>query len=134
MQRTATCSCGQLSVTVTGEPQFAAVCSCLECQKATGSVFSYAGYWPRSSVAPITGRSTVWRRIADTGRWYDNHFCPVCGSTVFGYAEFDPDVIGVNIGNFADPHYPPPSFAVWNKFKPAWVRLPDHCEASDTQP
>jgi hypothetical protein len=33
----------------------------------------------------------------------------VCGSTVYWYAEFAPDEIGVAAGNFADPSFPAPT-------------------------
>jgi hypothetical protein len=37
--RIASCSCGQLHLTCTGEPGRVSMCHCLECQKRTGSVF-----------------------------------------------------------------------------------------------
>ena len=74
-----------------------------------------------------TGTSTVWRRISGAGRWLDSYFCPVCGSLVYAYAEFAPDMINVSIGNFADPSYPPPTYAVWNENKHPWVAVPDGC-------
>jgi hypothetical protein len=33
------------------------------------------------------------------------------------------------IGNFGDPHFPPPNIAVWEESRHAWVSLP-----SDTPP
>jgi hypothetical protein len=134
MIRTAVCSCGQLSVTVSGDPEMHGICSCFECQKASGSAFSYAGYWPNSAVRKISGRSTVWRRSSDAGRWSDTYFCPVCGSAVYSYAEFAPDAINIAIGNFADPHFPPPKYAAWNRTKHDWVPIPQSSEAWDTQP
>ncbi|MGH6718417.1 MAG: GFA family protein [Alphaproteobacteria bacterium] len=127
MDRTAVCGCGQLSVTVRGEPGFHGLCSCLECQKASGSAFSYSGYWPKAAVQGIAGTSTVWRRISAKGRWLDTYFCPVCGSAVYGYAEFAPDMINVAIGNLADPGFPPPQYAVWNENKHPWVHVPEAC-------
>jgi len=128
MKRTATCSCGQLSVTIEGDPEFHGLCSCFECQKASGGAFSYSGYWPKSAVREIRGDSTRWRRIAESGKWLDTHFCPVCGSAVFFYGEFAPDMINVSIGNFADPTFPPPIYAVWDENRHPWVVYPDGCK------
>lgn len=133
MDRTARCSCGQLAVTVGGDPKMHAICSCLECQKLTGSVFSYQGYWPKSAVRQIAGSSTVWRRTSDAGRWVDTHFCPVCGSAVYFHAEFDPDAICVSIGNLADPGFPPPQYSVWQRCKHHWVQAPPACVVMDAQ-
>ena len=41
-ERTASCSCGQLSAIVVGEPLRISICHCLACQQRTGSVLSDA--------------------------------------------------------------------------------------------
>ena len=135
MERTAACSCGQLSLVVEGDPEFHGLCSCLECQRASGSAFTYAGYWPKTAVKKTTGETTTWRRITDTGRWFDTYFCPTCGSAVYWYGEFAPDMINIAIGNFADASFPPPIYAGWNTYKHPWVELPESGKMRyDTQP
>ncbi|HEX6119941.1 MAG TPA: GFA family protein [Dongiaceae bacterium] len=114
MSRTASCSCGQLILTMAGDPGAVTVCHCLECQKSTGSVFGVSSYWPKSAIQSIEGEAKVWRRSSASGRWLDNYFCPVCGSTVYWYAEFAPREIGIAAGNFADPAFPAPTSAVWD--------------------
>jgi hypothetical protein len=109
------------------------ICSCRECQKLSGSAFYYHGYWPKSAVRQINGKSTAWRRTSDAGRWVDSSFCPVCGSAVYSFAEFDPDSICISIGSFADPEFPVPQYSIWQRHKHAWVRIPESCEAMDTQ-
>ena len=134
MDRTAACSCGQLSVTIAGDPAYHGLCSCLECQRSSGSAFSYSGYWPKSAIRKIAGNSTRWRRTADSGRWIDTYFCPTCGSALYWYAEYAPDMINIAIGNFADPGFPPPVYSVWSGCKHAWVAVPAGCESHETQP
>ena len=124
MPRIATCSCGQLKLTMQGDPTDVTVCHCFECQKSTGSVFGVSTYWPKSACRSIEGEAKLWRRSSDAGRWLDNYFCPVCGSTVYWYAEFAPDEIGVSAGNFADPGFPAPTSAVWDSCRHPWVKLP----------
>ena len=67
MERTAVCSCGQLAVTVEGEPAFHGICSCFECQKMSGSAYSYSGYWPKTAVSAMRGESMrrALTRLAD---------------------------------------------------------------------
>ena len=124
MSRIASCSCGQLVVTMKGDPTEVTVCHCFECQKSTGSVFGVSTYWPKSACDSIKGEAKLWRRSSDSGRWLDNYFCPVCGSTVYWYAEFAPDEIGIAAGNFADPGFPSPTSAVWDSCRHPWVKLP----------
>ena len=40
MTRRAACSCGQLHLTIEGEPSPTAMCHCLECQRRTGAVLA----------------------------------------------------------------------------------------------
>src|SRR5919108_6331865 len=133
MTRTAACSCGQLTVTVAGEPAAVAACSCLECQKSTGSVFGVSTYWPKAALQGIVGAATCWRPGPWKGRWVDNYFCPVCGSTVYWYAEAAPDEIGISAGNFADPTFPAPTAVVWDSCRHPWVKLPAEWDTDPKQ-
>jgi len=133
MTRTAACSCGQLTVTMDGKPASVGACSCRECQKSTGSVFGISSYWPKTAVVEIKGKSTVWRRGSDAGRWVDSYFCPTCGSTLYWYAEALPDVIGIAAGNFADPNFEPPTYAVWSETQHPWVKFPEGCRINQKQ-
>jgi len=134
MERTAACSCGQLAITVDGQPAHHGLCSCLACQRESGSAFTYGGYWPRAAVMRIDGESARWRRIADSGKWLERHFCPRCGSAVFTYAEWAPDMVNIGIGSFADPGFPPPDYAVWNRHRHPWVTLHPDWMCHDEQP
>jgi hypothetical protein len=130
MSRTARCPCGQLSITVSGEPRYAGICSCLQCQRRTGSAFSYNSYWPKANVVAIAGEHVTWRRGSDSGRRIELHICPTCFGTVFWYADYDPELIGIGVGSFADPTFPPPRYAEWGTSKHSWVKLPDECRQS----
>jgi hypothetical protein len=49
--RTASCSCGQLTVVTAGDPIRVSVCHCLACQRRTGSVFGAQARFARKSFA-----------------------------------------------------------------------------------
>jgi hypothetical protein len=120
--RHASCSCGQLNLTVEGEPVRIAMCHCLECQRRTGAVISNQARFHREQIT-ITGKSTEWKRTADSGNVLTYSFCPVCGSTVYWDNTGFPDVIAVAIGAFADPSFPPPTISVWEECRHSWVPL-----------
>lgn len=121
--RKATCSCGQLSVTCTGDPVRISVCHCLACQKRTGSVFGMQARWRHEDVT-IEGTSTAYTRVGDSGSPITFHFCATCGATVF-YRISDPAFVAVPVGAFADPAFPPPRVTVYEARQHAWARLPD---------
>lgn len=123
--RRASCSCGQLGVTCSGDPLRISVCHCLECQKRTGSAFGVQARWRREDVA-VEGNSTAYRRVADSGNTLTSHFCAICGSTVYYLLTIDgADFVGVPVGGFADPTFPPPQFTVYEARQHPWARLPD---------
>jgi hypothetical protein len=119
MTRIAHCSCGSLRAEATGEPALVAACHCIECQRRTGSPFGVSTYFSKERV------SKIYVRGSDSGRKIELHFCPNCGSTVFWYAEFVPDLIGIAFGAFADPSMSRPTLSVWEMTGHLWVTF-DH--------
>lgn len=133
MERMAQCACGQLSVTVEGEPDPVAICSCTSCQRRTGSAFGISTYFEKDQVKSIKGNRRDYRRSSDSGRWIEYHFCPECGATVYWTLEFFPNRIGVGAGSFTDPNFPKPVAAVWCATKINWIDLPSDCTQLDDQ-
>ena len=80
--RVATCACGQLRATCEGEPQRVGVCSCIQCQKRSGSAFSVNSFFECEQVK-VEGEAKRFTRGSDAGRTLDFSFCPECGSTVY---------------------------------------------------
>jgi hypothetical protein len=121
--RTASCRCGQLKATCTGEPVRVSVCHCLDCQKRTGSAFSAQARWPADQVA-VEGTSRTYEHVADSGNRIIHHFCPDCGSTVHYRIEgkFE-GLLAIPLGAFADPAFPAPRFSVWESRKHMWVEI-----------
>jgi hypothetical protein len=128
--RSASCSCGQLKVTVTGEPIRISVCHCLSCQQRTGSAFGIQARFPRDHVT-LEGHSTQYVRVADSGNTLIFSFCPECGSTVHYRLEHIPDVIAIPVGAFADPQFPAPKFSVYESRGHAWARIDAEIERSN---
>ena len=125
--RTASCSCGQLSATVTEDPIRVSLCHCLACQRRTGSVFGAQARF-RSEAVAIKGESKPYVRIGDEGGKATFHFCPSCGATVYYQAEGRESSVVVPVGAFAEPGFPAPTFSVYEERMHAWVSLPGSME------
>jgi hypothetical protein len=128
----ASCRCGQLRVTVAGEPVRVSVCHCLNCKKRSGSAFAVQARWPAEQVT-IEGRSNSWDVVADSGNRATFHFCPDCGSDVHYdiNGKFD-GLVAIPLGAFDDPYFLSPKFSVWEERKHDWVEiLGDEVEHSD---
>ena len=125
--RTASCRCGQLSATVTGEPVRVSVCHCLNCKKRSGSAFAVQARWPRGRTE-IAGESKTFVKVADSGNKATFHFCSDCGSDVFYEIDgkFDDkfnDLIAIPVGTFDDPFFAHPSYSVWESRKHPWIEI-----------
>ena len=119
--REAACSCGQLQVTVRGDPVRVAMCHCLECQRRTGSTFGVQAFYPRDQVRLAKGIAKRYARRAESGRTVRFNFCPECGGTVFWEPEQRPELIAVAVGTFADPDFEKPLNSVWEKRQHPWT-------------
>ena len=125
--RTASCRCGQLRVTVSGEPIRVSVCHCLNCKKRSGSAFAVQARWPKNDVR-IEGASKTFVIVADSGNRATFHFCPECGSDVYYEIDgkFDDkfnDLLAVPLGVFDDPYFATPDFSVWESRKHDWLEI-----------
>jgi hypothetical protein len=129
--RIASCNCGQLTATCTGpDPERRSLCFCKNCQMRTGSAFSIQTRFPRSQVT-IEGKSKVWtfpiegaqpvsyRSCDSDGVTY--HFCPECGSNVYYDIAVAPDFIGIKVGAFTDPTFPPPMISGFEEYRFPWA-------------
>jgi hypothetical protein len=131
--RIASCSCGQLSIEVQGEPRGVGVCHCLACQQRTGSVFAALAAF--AAPYTVTGNATQYVRTGDQGARFRFRFCPACGSTVFHTEEgYEGRSVSVAVGAFADPSFPAPQVSVYDSRRHPWVRLPAGVRAYDTDP
>ncbi len=129
--RKASCNCGKLSVSYEGpDPERISLCQCYECQRRTGTVLSVQTRIPREQVT-IEGQSSTWTFPTEDGepatfRSCDSggatyHFCPECGSTVYWEISAAPELLGVAIGTFADPTFPPPMISGFAAEGAAWA-------------
>ena len=125
--RLASCSCGQLSAEVVGEPVRVSICHCLACQRRTGSAFGEQARFPRAAVS-IRGASSEYVRTGDEGSRAKFHFCPQCGAIVYYETEGVDDYVTIPVGVFADPNFPTPTVSVYEERKHGWVVPPPEAE------
>jgi hypothetical protein len=121
--RIASCSCGQLSARVGGEPVRNSICHCLACQRRTGSPFAHQAAFARADVA-VSGVSTCYVRTGDEGTRASFHFCPRCGVTVYYEPEAFKELVMIPVGGFADPGFPAPTVSVYEARMHPWVIAP----------
>ncbi|MEQ9496297.1 MAG: GFA family protein [Deltaproteobacteria bacterium] len=120
--KTAACACGQLTVTVEGEPVRLSMCHCFECQRRTGSVFGVQARYPVERVK-ASGEASVYERPGDTGNVIRFSFCPTCATTLHWTIDAQPELVAVAVGAFADPSFGAPTVSVYEDRRHGWVDL-----------
>jgi len=125
--RIASCSCGQLTAEVEGDPIGVSVCHCLACQRRTGSVFGAQASFERAKVR-FSGQGREFVRIGDAGSRCVFTFCPTCGATVHYTMVGEEESVAIPVGAFADPAFPGPTFSVYEERMHRWVVMPEGIE------
>lgn len=105
---TGSCLCGSLRIVASGAPYRVGLCHCLDCRKHHGALFHASAIFPQDAVT-IEGEASNF-----DGR----HFCPRCGSPVFGRTA---DEIEVNLGALDAPNQLMPTYEIWTIRRESWL-------------
>ena len=81
----------------------------------------------RTDQVRIEGRYRDYLSTSDEAdrKEHIDHFCPECGSHVFYTEPTEPDFVGVSVGSFADPSFPPPTESGYDSRRHPWIGLPE---------
>ncbi len=102
------CLCGSVRFLASGRPYRVGICHCLDCRKHHGALFHASAIFARTAVA-IQG---------ETHDYAGRHFCPRCGSSVFGRSG---DEVEVNLGALDAPDQFIPSYELWTVRRESWL-------------
>ncbi|HEY7764388.1 MAG TPA: GFA family protein [Aestuariivirgaceae bacterium] len=121
-QRRGGCQCGEVQIAVTGEPIVTVNCHCQVCQRLSGSGHLFVLVYPAQSTE-ITGKLRQFQYRADSGKLATRHFCPSCGSQLYGTSEQMPNTYGINAACLENTSAYRPSITAYAKRLQAWDRL-----------
>ena len=107
-QVTGGCLCGKVRLVASGQPYRVGLCHCLDCRKHHGALFHASAIFPEDAVV-ITG---------ETRSYQGRHFCPDCGSTVFGRSD---DEVEINLGSLDAPDQLVPTYELWTIRRESWL-------------
>src|SRR5258705_11158311 len=102
------CLCGDVRLGARGRPYRVGLCHCLDCRKHHGALFHASAIFPEVAV-PIIG---------ETRDYAGRHFCPRCGSAVFGRSG---DEVEVSLGAIDAPDQLMPTYELWTVRREAWL-------------
>ncbi|CAH0004454.1 unnamed protein product [Clonostachys byssicola] len=89
---TGSCMCNQLKFSFTGEPKQTAICHCVQCQKLSGSAFTYNLLVDREDFKWTSGEPKTGSFVQESGIYIQYFFCPDCGTIIFKQTEEKADL------------------------------------------
>lgn len=93
----ARCACGAVEVKLTGQVKSMFLCSCEDCQRATGTGHS-AAFLIRASDVALTGPTKTHARPADSGATFTRWFCPECGTPLCAQSSRATELMTIPVG------------------------------------
>ena len=107
------CLCGQVRVSVQGEPLRVGICHCTDCRQESGSAFTFYGIWP----------TPQFEHEGDTSQFKGRYFCTRCGSRLFSV---DAQEAEIKLGLLSQAPTPlVPSYELWVKRREPWLQPVD---------
>jgi hypothetical protein len=121
----ASCACGAVTLRFAGQVKSMFLCTCEECQKATGTGHSAVILAPASDVT-ITGETASFTRPANSGATLTRRFCPVCGTPLAAQSSRATQTLMLPVGLFgADVPWFAPNQVIFAGSHRDWDMLPD---------
>jgi len=96
------------------------VCWCRDCQYLGAGSGTVNACFRRAEFT-VTGQTSDYSSVADSGNQMHRRFCPSCGTPLFSEAEARPHLIFVRVGTFDDPDLANPAMTIWTSSAPRWA-------------
>lgn len=128
------CDCGAVTLTANGRVRSMFACSCLNCQRATGTGHAAIALFAAADIE-VQGETKPYTRDAASGATFTRHFCPNCGTTTHAQSSRAPDLLILPVGVFAsDNQWFKPRHLLFARSHQSWDALPDGLPIHATYP
>lgn len=122
----AQCECGAVTLAVRGGAVSMFQCSCLNCQKISGTGHSDAVLFQTDAVR-TSGATKSHSRPADSGATFTRYFCPECATTLYATSSRAPALRIIPVGLFAgDTAWFTPNQLIFARSHQSWDLIADH--------
>ncbi|MGV8854035.1 MAG: GFA family protein [Devosia sp.] len=122
----AACACGAIAMSLDGPVMSMLLCSCLDCQRASGSGHAGVALVPKAALT-IAGKPKTFNRPSDSGATFTRHFCADCGTPLYGQSSRAPELRMIAVGFFAGHNdWFAPSQLIFARSQQAWDLVADH--------
>lgn len=130
---TGNCACRQISLSIDAEPLGTRQCWCRQCQQIAAGGPTHNAIFPADAVH-IDGTLGAATWTAASGNMLTFHFCPSCGTQVYGQSSARMHLKTVRFGVLDWPHGLVPQAIIWTDDAPAWAVFDPKLERWPQQP
>jgi len=119
------CACGAVSLSVHGRIRSMFMCSCEDCQRATGTGHSTVAL-VRPADVTVTGPTASFARPAHSGATLTRWFCPTCGTPLYAQSSRAAELVMLSVGLFGrEATWFAPNQLIFARSHHEWDALPD---------
>lgn len=115
------CHCGDLTFEAQIDPDGVRICHCTDCQTLTGSAFRVTVQALATHFQLLTGKPTMYLKIADSGKQRVQAFCPRCGTPIYSALARDPEAYAIRVGALRQRAALAPKRQIWYRSALKWV-------------
>ncbi len=130
---TGRCACGKITLSIAADPVGTRQCWCRQCQQIAAGGPTHNAIFPAEAVG-VEGElaSAEWK--AASGNTLTFHFCPACGTQIYGQSSARMHLKTVRLGAIDQPHGLKPQMAIWVSEAPDWAQIDPGIEQYPQQP
>lgn len=126
------CQCGQVRYSIQAPPYVFYLCHCSECQRHTSSAFGES-LRVLSADLEVDGELKTFRRVSESGKVREGHFCPECGVRIV-HGTAGSEMVNIKAGTLDDARWLVPAGHIWTRSKQAFFAVGQDEIAYDGQP
>lgn len=130
---TGRCACEAVTLEIADDPIATRQCWCRQCQQIAAGGPTQNAIFPTDATT-VRGElaSATW--TAASGNTLTFHFCPSCGTQIYGQSSARPHLMTVRFGALDADHGLRPQMAIWTEEAPGWAVIDPTMEAWPQQP
>jgi len=134
MPITGGCQCKAVRYVIAADaPMGVRACWCRVCQYLGAGSGTVNAIFAKSAVT-ITGETTDFSAVADSGSMMHRRFCPTCGTPLFSEAEPRPHILVIRAGTLDNPDLAKPGTTIWTSAAPCWACFDPSIPQVERQP